>query len=69
MEQPGAIEGRHRNLLARINRKRGDTLVRTLRQYHGAKFLPQLTDRDDLKNVLHFLNESSLSQLERLYLA
>ena len=66
MQQPG-LDGRHRTLLGRISRKHGNTLVRTLRGYHGASFLPQFRDTDDLKDVLHTLSEPSLSQLERQY--
>ncbi len=66
MKEPG-LDGRHRTLLGRISRKHGNTLVRTLRQHHGANFLPQFKDTDDLANVLHTLNEASLSQLEKHY--
>lgn len=66
MLQPG-LDGRHRTLLGRIQRKRGDTMVRTLRRHHGAAFLPQFNEADDLKDVLHRLDEPSLSQLERHY--
>jgi hypothetical protein len=65
MKQPG-LDGRHRTLLGRISHKHGNTLVETLRKQHGANFLPQFKPSDDdLKDVLHTLNEPSLSQLEK----
>jgi hypothetical protein len=33
------LDGRHRDLDGRIEEKRGDTLVRTLRREYGADFL------------------------------
>jgi hypothetical protein len=66
MLQPG-LDGRHRTLLGRISRKHGNTLVRTLRSHHGQHFLSQFNITDDLKDVLHQLDEPSLSQLERHY--
>jgi hypothetical protein len=66
MEQPGLV-GRYRTLLGRISQKHGNTLVETLRKQHGANFLPQFKSSDDLKDVLHTLNEPSLSQLEKHY--
>jgi hypothetical protein len=66
MNQAG-LEDRYQILLRRISRKRGDTLVRTLRYHHGLNFLPQYLETDDLKGVLYFANEASLSQLERHY--
>jgi hypothetical protein len=68
MKEPG-LDGRHRTLLGRIQKKRGDTLVKTLRRHHGPDFLPQFKDTDDLADILHILNEPSLSQLERHYRA
>jgi hypothetical protein len=66
MTQPG-LGGRHRTLLGRISQKHGNTLVATLRKEHGADFLPQFRDSDDLKDVLHTLSEPSLSQVEKHY--
>jgi hypothetical protein len=66
MKQPG-LNGRHRTLLGRISLKHGNTLVETLRKQHGADFLAQFKPSDDLRDVLHTLNEPSLSQLEKHY--
>jgi hypothetical protein len=66
MLQPG-LDDRHRTLLGRISRKHGNTVVRTMRAYHGSHFLRQFRESDDLKDVLHTLDEPSLSQLERHY--
>jgi hypothetical protein len=66
MQQPGLV-GRHRTLLGRISQKHGNTLVGTLRKQHGADFLPQFKDSDDLSDVLHTLEEPSLSQVEMHY--
>ena len=61
------LDGRHRTLLGRISRKHGNTLVKTLRQQHGAHFLSQFDASDDLQDVLHKLDEPSLTQLEKHY--
>jgi hypothetical protein len=53
--------------LGRISQKHGNTLVGTLRKQHGADFLPQFKDSDDLSDVLHTLEEPSLSQVEMHY--
>jgi hypothetical protein len=46
-----------------ISRKHGDTLVRILREVYGAWFAPGCADDDKLSDVLHKLDEPSLSQL------
>ena len=66
MSQTG-LDGRHHTLLGRISQKHGNTLVSTLRKEHGAKFLPDFKDTDDLAHVLAALHETSLSQLEKHY--
>jgi hypothetical protein len=64
MEQPG-LAGRHRDKNGQIARKHGNTLVSTLRQTYGAGFAPGIEGNVKLSDVLHKLDETSLSQLIR----
>jgi len=64
MEQPG-LHGRHRKEVGEINRRHGNTLIRTLRRAYGAGFAQGATDDERLENVLARLDEHSLSQLVR----
>jgi hypothetical protein len=62
MEQPG-LAGRHRDKNGQIARKHGNTLVSTLRQTYGAGFAPGIEGNVKLSDVLHKLDEPSLSRL------
>jgi hypothetical protein len=62
--QPG-LDGRHRDKNGEISRKHGNTLISTLRQTYGAGFAPGFDGRLKLSDVLHVLDEPSLSQLIR----
>jgi len=62
MQQPG-LHGRHRDKDGEISRKHGNTLVRTLRQIYGQHFASGCGDMEKLSDVLHKLDEPSLSAL------
>jgi hypothetical protein len=62
MQQPG-LHGRHRDKNGEISRKHGNTLMRTLRKIYGAHFAPGCGDMEKLSDVLHKLDEPSLSAL------
>ena len=62
MEQPG-LAGRHRDKNGQIARRHGNALVSTLRQTYGPGFAPGIEGHVKLSEVLHKLDEPSLSQL------
>jgi hypothetical protein len=62
MQQPG-LHGRHRDKNGEISRKHGNTLVRTLRRIYRAQFAAGCGDKETLADVLHKLDEPSLSAL------
>lgn len=62
MEQPG-LDGRHRDKNGRIARKHGNTLISTLRETYGAHFAPDCPADAKLIDVLHRLDEPSLTHL------
>ena len=64
MKQPG-LDQRHRDKNGEISRKHGNTLLSTLRLIYGANFAPGLSGHLRLGDVLHRLDEPSLSQLVR----
>ena len=64
MRQPG-LDQRHRDKSGEISRKHGNTLVGTLRKTHGSDFALGFKDTDKLSDVLHALDEPSLSKLVR----
>jgi hypothetical protein len=64
MKQPG-LDQRHRDKNGEISKKHGNTLVRTLRRSHGPDFAKGFKETDKLSNVLHALDEPSLSSLVR----
>lgn len=64
MEPPG-LDNRHRDKNGRIATKHGNTRISTLRKYYGANFARGCSDDDTLINVLHKLDEPSLSHLIR----
>jgi hypothetical protein len=68
MKQPG-LDQRHRDRNGEISRKHGNTLVRTLRRIHGSDFAEGFKETDKLSDVLHALDEPSLSRLVRDYQA
>ena len=64
MKQPG-LDQRHRDKNGEISRKHGNTLVGTLRRTHGQDFAKGFKETDRLSDVLHALDEPSLSKLVR----
>ncbi len=64
MEQPG-LNGRHRDKDGEISRKHGNTLVSTLRRFYGDSFAHGFDGHTKLSDVLHALDDTSLSQLVR----
>jgi hypothetical protein len=64
MEQTG-LHHRHRDKNGEISRKHGNTLIGTLRKVYGPIFAPAASDRDKLSDVLHKMDDHSLSQLVR----
>lgn len=64
MKEPG-LDGRHRDKDGAISKKHGNTLVGTLRKIYGRGFAAGYPDATQLSEVLHQLNETSLSQLRR----
>jgi hypothetical protein len=64
MKEPG-LDGRHRDKDGAISKKHGNTLVGTLRKIYGKGFAAGFPETTKLGEVLHQLNETSLSQLRR----
>jgi hypothetical protein len=62
--QPG-LDHRHRDKNGEIGRKHGNTLISTLRLTYGANFAPGISGHLKLSEVLHMIDEPSLSQLVR----
>jgi hypothetical protein len=56
---------RHRDKDGTIAKKHGNTLIRTLRMTYGPGFAPRCAERDKLADVLHRLDDESLSKLVR----
>jgi hypothetical protein len=54
---------RHRNKDGEISRKHGNTLICTLRKTYGLTFAKNCSDTEKLSDVLHKLDERSLSKL------
>ncbi len=54
---------RHRDKNGEMSRKHGNTLMRTLRQHYGPSFAPGCADNEKLSDVLHRLDEPSLTKL------
>jgi hypothetical protein len=54
---------RHRDKNGAISKKHGNTLIRTLRKTYGVTFARGCQDDEKLSDVLHKLDEPSLSSL------
>jgi hypothetical protein len=61
-KQPG-LDNRHRDKNGEIARKHGNTLISTLRETYGAGFAPGRSGDEKLKDLLHDLDEPSLTHL------
>jgi len=59
------FDNRHRNKDGEISANHGTPLFRTLRKVYGQSFAAGYPDTEELREVLHELNETSLSQLRR----
>jgi hypothetical protein len=57
------IDARHRDKNGEIGRKHGNTLIRTLRKSYGSGFGKSCNNGEKLSDVLHKLDEPSLSKL------
>ena len=64
MNEPG-LDGRHRDRSGEIDRKRSDTLLRTLRDTYGSGFGGNLPDTATLGDLLRQTGDDSLSQYLR----
>jgi hypothetical protein len=64
MKEAG-LDGRHGDKDGEISKKYGNTLVGTLRKIYGQSFAAGHPETAQLSEVLHKLNETSLSQLRR----
>ena len=62
MEQPG-LDNRHRDKNGQIARKHGNALIATLRQTYGGSFASDFPADAKLIDVLHQLDEPSLTKL------
>ena len=62
MDQPG-LHNRHRDKNGELSRKHGNTLVRTWRKAYGQQFAEGCSPEEKLSDVLHKLDEPSLSKL------
>jgi hypothetical protein len=64
MQQPG-LDQRHRDKDGTIARKHGNTLIGALRRNYGQHFAEGITDSEKLGDVLHRLDDHSVSLLVR----
>jgi hypothetical protein len=64
MRQP-SLDQRHRDKDGTIARKHGNTLIGTLRRTYGQNFASGIADGEKIGDVLHRLDEQSLSELVR----
>lgn len=62
MEQP-SLHGRHRDRNGEVSKKHGNTLFERLRRVYGPDFASQGWPNEKLGEVLHKLDEPSLSKL------
>ena len=62
MNEPG-LDNRHRDKTGRIDEKRGDTKVKTLRGIYGEDFLPDFRSDARLDTVREKLGEESLTKI------
>lgn len=57
------LDSRHRDANGEISRKHGNTLIKSLRIAYGKDFAAGCDDTETLAEVLHKLDEPSLSKL------
>jgi hypothetical protein len=58
---------RHRDKNGEISRKHGNTLIGALRKTYGANFAKGCAESERLSDVLHKLDDPSLSKLVRAH--
>ncbi len=58
-----AIDTQHRDKAGEISRKHGNTLIRTLRKTYGEGYAGACGNKKKLGDVLHKLDEPSLTRL------
>jgi hypothetical protein len=63
MTKQTGLDGRHRDKNGEIGKKHGNTLISTLRKIYGAGFAPGRSGDEKLRDVLHDLDEPSLTRL------
>jgi hypothetical protein len=56
-----AFDARYRDKTGEISRKDGNTLISTLRKTYGPNFANGCDDHEELSDVLHKLDEQSLT--------
>jgi hypothetical protein len=61
LDQPG-LDKRHRDRNGEISRKHENTQIKTLRKVYGPNFAHGCGDEEKLSDVLHKLDQRSLSQ-------
>jgi hypothetical protein len=59
------LHNRHRDKNGEISRKHGNTLVGTLRKIYGTGFAFGARDDEKLSDILHQMDQYSLSQLAK----
>jgi len=59
------LDNRHRDKNGQISRKHGNTLIKTLREKYGSDFAFGMSENAKLSEVLHVIDEPSLSKLIR----
>lgn len=63
-KQPG-LDGRHRDLDGEIHQKRGDTLIRTLRDEYGPDFAPGVRSDMRLDTYRERFGVQSIEQIRK----
>jgi hypothetical protein len=59
------LDGRHRDIDGEISKKRGDTLVRTLREIYGPDFAPGRRSDMRLDTLRKIADDKSISKLRK----
>jgi hypothetical protein len=63
MKAQPALSDRHRDKNGEISKKHGNTLISTLRKTYGNSFAHGRSGEEKLRDVLHDLDEKSLTHL------
>jgi hypothetical protein len=65
MEKQPGLDGRHRDITGEIDRKRGDTLIGTLRKTYGPDFAPGVRSDMRLDTYRQRSGVDSISQIRK----